>query len=115
MGILSNLLPKPKAKRATVEFCPGVTVDGYRILKTDEFRVGLNGASLVLGYTDKWLPRAMGLYQSTSRKQDRTLETLMQWGFSNIPKDVEIVNMGEEKLGVSYRVPKIPTKAEKSY
>ena len=93
MGIVSNLLPK--AKRATIEFCPGVAVDGYRLLRTDEFRVGINGASLVLGYTDKWLPRAMGLYQSTSRNRDRTLETLSQWGFSNLPEEVEIVNMGE--------------------
>lgn len=95
MGILANLLPKPKAKRATVQFCPGVTVDGYRLLATDEFRVGIYGASLVLGYSDDWLRRVMGLSQSTRQKRDKTLEALSGWGFSNLPEDVEIVNMGE--------------------
>jgi hypothetical protein len=88
MSILSNLLPKPKAKRATVEFCPGVTVDGYRLLKTDEFRVGVQGASLALGYSQQWL------YQLLTRG-GKTAEALSDWGFSNFSEDVEIVNMGE--------------------
>jgi hypothetical protein len=95
MSILSNLLPKPKAKRATVEFCPGVTVDGYRLLKTDEFRAGIYGASLVLGYAENWLYRVIGSSQSTYQKRDKTLESLTHWGFSNLPEEVEIVNTGE--------------------
>lgn len=95
MGIVSNLLPKPKAKRATVQFCPGVTVDGYKLLRDDEFRVGIYGAPLVLGYAQNWLFRVMGQSQSTYQKRDKTLETLTQWGFSNLPIDVEIVNTGE--------------------
>ena len=38
-----------RAERATVRFFDGLEVDGYR-MPNGEFRVGLTGASLVLGY-----------------------------------------------------------------
>ncbi|WP_332949924.1 MULTISPECIES: hypothetical protein [unclassified Microcoleus] len=43
----------------TVRFFDGLEVDGYR-LPSGEFRVGLTGASLVLGYKENWLRRVLG-------------------------------------------------------
>ena len=45
-----------RAERATVRFFDGLEVDGYR-MPNGEFRVGLTGASLVLGYGENWLSR----------------------------------------------------------
>jgi hypothetical protein len=47
-----------KAERQTVRFFDGLEVDGYR-LPDGEFRVGLTGASLVLGYAKNWLGRVL--------------------------------------------------------
>ena len=38
-----------KAERATIKFIDGLEVDGYR-MPDGEFRVGVMGASTVLGY-----------------------------------------------------------------
>ncbi|MGL5059098.1 MAG: hypothetical protein ACRC62_03870 [Microcoleus sp.] len=38
---------------ATVEFCVGITVDGYK-MPDGEFRVGLTGAAVALGYSESW-------------------------------------------------------------
>ncbi|MGL4947089.1 MAG: hypothetical protein ACRC4X_05425 [Cetobacterium sp.] len=45
-------------KRATVQFCEGVSVDGYQ-MPDGSFRVGITTASLVAGYADNYLRRAI--------------------------------------------------------
>jgi hypothetical protein len=47
-----------RAERATVTFFDGLIVDGYR-MPNGEFRVGMTGASRVLGYADNWLGRVL--------------------------------------------------------
>lgn len=64
-----------KAERATVTFFNGLSVDGYK-MPNGEFRVGVTGASRVLGYPDNWLFRIL---RGESRKQ---LESLQGLGFT---------------------------------
>lgn len=64
-----------RAERATVTFFDGLTVDGYR-MPSGEFRVGVTGASRVLGYADNWLFRIL---RGETRKQ---LESLQGLGFT---------------------------------
>lgn len=60
---------------ATVRFFDGLELDGYK-MPDGEFRIGLTGASLVLGYGDNWLPRLL-------RKKDGiSLKALLALGFS---------------------------------
>jgi hypothetical protein len=47
-----------KAERQTVVFFDGLQVDGYR-MPNGEFRVGITGASQVLGYSREWLGRVI--------------------------------------------------------
>ena len=47
-----------RAERQTVEFFEGLSVDGYR-MPDGSFRVGMTGASLVLGYSKEWLGRVL--------------------------------------------------------
>ncbi len=47
-----------RARRKTVSFFEGLEVDGYQ-LPNGEFRVGIIGASTVLGYGKNWLSRAI--------------------------------------------------------
>lgn len=55
----SNIVPNTiRAERATVKFFDGLSVDGYR-MPDGEFRVGLTGASEVLGYKKNWLGRVL--------------------------------------------------------
>jgi hypothetical protein len=63
-----------RAERATVRFFDGLEVDGYR-MPDGEFRVGLEGASKVLGFAPNWL------YLTLSRSEGRTLKTLRGYGF----------------------------------
>jgi len=63
-----------RVERATVVFFEGLTVDGYR-MPNGEFRVGLEGASKVLGFRENWL------YRTLTRTGNRTLKTLQGWGF----------------------------------
>lgn len=63
-----------KAERATVVFFDGLQVDGYR-MPNGEFRVGITGASLVLGYAENWL------YRTLTRKDNKTLKALQGLGF----------------------------------
>lgn len=52
---LPNFYSEPiKAERATVRFFDGLTVDGYR-MPSGQFRIGLTGASRILGYNERWL------------------------------------------------------------
>ena len=73
-----------RAERATVEFFDGLTVEGYR-MPNGEFRVGVTGASVVLGYSDSWLPNALA-----GRSQKR-LETLKGLGFTQETVEIESV------------------------
>jgi hypothetical protein len=43
-------------ERATVQFVENVSVDGYK-MPNGEFRVGLTGAALALGYSKEWAGR----------------------------------------------------------
>lgn len=61
-----------RAERKTVVFFDGLEVDGYR-MPNDEFRVGIVGASLVLGYSRNWLSRLIGRETGTSIKALRGL------------------------------------------
>jgi len=61
-----------RAERQTVTFFDGLQVDGYRT-PSGEFRVGLTGASVVLGYSENWLSRLMGRETGTSIKALRGL------------------------------------------
>jgi hypothetical protein len=64
-----------RAERATVVFFDGLTVDGYR-MPNEEFRIGLSGASRVLGYSDRWLRDAI------ANETPRTAKALQGIGFS---------------------------------
>ena len=63
-----------RAERERVKFFDGLQVDGYR-LPDGEFRVGLAGASRVLGYDRNWLGRAL-------ERDGNTLKTLQGLGFT---------------------------------
>lgn len=78
-----------RAERATVTFFNGLTVDGYR-MPNGEFRVGITGASLVLGYSRNWLFR---LLQGESRNRKKALQGL---GFTeNTTKIVTETSRGD--------------------
>ena len=72
-----------KAIRATVTFFEGLEVDGYK-MPDGEFRIGLSGASLVLGYSHRWLNDAV------SNKSPRTAKALSNIGFSRFLQKVLI-------------------------
>jgi hypothetical protein len=63
-----------RAERATVTFFDGLTVDGYR-MPNGEFRVGVTGASEVLGYGREWLGRVLS-------RGGNTLKALQGLGFT---------------------------------
>lgn len=64
-----------KAQKAIVVFFDSLTIEGYKMPNGD-FRVGLEGASLILGYSDKWLPRVV------ENKFPTTLAKLEDIGFT---------------------------------
>jgi hypothetical protein len=63
-----------RAERQTVTFFNGLEVDGYR-MPSGEFRVGITGASVVLGYERNWLGRVLD-------RGGNTLKTLQGLGFT---------------------------------
>lgn len=63
-----------RAESATVTFFDGLTVDGYK-MPNGEFRVGLTGASEVLGYRKNWLGRVL-------ERGGDTLKALQGLGFT---------------------------------
>lgn len=63
-----------RAEKATVEFFNGLTVDGYQ-MPNGEFRVGITGASEVLGYGREWLGRVL-------KRGGNTVKTLQGLGFT---------------------------------
>lgn len=69
-----------RAERATVEFFDGLIVDGYR-MPSGEFRVGLTGASEVLGYGKNWLGRVLS-------RGGNTVKTLQGIGFTEEVREV---------------------------
>ena len=64
-----------RAERETVRFFEGLEVDGYR-MPNGEFRIGLAGASRVLGYGREWLADAV------DTRSPRTAKALQGLGFS---------------------------------
>lgn len=69
-----------KAIRATVVFFDGLEVDGYR-MPDGEFRVGLTGASQVLGYSREWLGRVLS-------RGGNTVKALQGIGFTEKVEEV---------------------------
>ena len=66
-----------RAERATVTFFDGLTVEGYR-MPDGEFRIGLAGAGLMIGYQKNWLGRIL------SKQTGNVLKTLQGMGFSGV-------------------------------
>lgn len=88
MSILSDLFGggKIRAERATVTFGNSAfTIDGYRLLDTGEFRAGLSGASLLVGYDRKWL-------SEVGRKKTKTLDILRGMGYTGRMIEVQVSN-----------------------
>lgn len=68
-----------RAEHKTVSFFDGLGVEGYR-MPDGKFRVGLSGASRVLGYNEDWLNNVL-------KRDARTAKELRGLGFSeNIEK-----------------------------
>jgi hypothetical protein len=76
-----------RAERATVKFCEGVEVDGYR-LPSGEFRVGKVGSARALGYGKDWVTRTINGVASGKGKD---AETLIKWGFNGVASSVEVL------------------------
>lgn len=83
-----------KAEHATVNFFEGLVVDGYR-LPDGEFRVGLAGASEVLGYGRNWLGRVL-------ERGGNTLKALQGLGFTEEIEKV-VTNSGRPPETISLR------------
>ena len=77
-----------KSQRATIEYVEGISVDGY-MLPNGEFRVGMVGASLALGYGRQWLTQVL-------TREGKALKALQGMGFSNefIPVECDAINGG---------------------
>jgi hypothetical protein len=69
-----------RAERQVVRFFEGLAVDGYR-MPNGEFRVGLAGASRVLGYDRNWLGRVLD-------RGGNTLKALQGLGFTEETQEV---------------------------
>lgn len=63
-----------RAQHKQVPFFEGLEVDGYQ-MPSGDFRVGIEGASRVLGYNRNWLGRALG-------RGGSTVKTLQGLGFT---------------------------------
>jgi hypothetical protein len=63
-----------RVERQSVTFFDGLQVDGYR-MPNGEFRVGITGASVVLGYERNWLGRVLD-------RGGNTLKALQGLGFT---------------------------------
>lgn len=93
-----------RAERATVTFFERLQVDGYR-LPNGEFRVGLAGASRVLGYGREWLGRVLD-------RGGNTLKTLQGLGFTeeilkvatNSGRPPETISLRDFNRLISYAV-----------
>ncbi len=83
-----------RAERAIVAFFDGLQVDGYR-MPNGEFRVGLTGASRVLGYDRNWLGRVL-------ERGGNTLKQLQGLGFTEEIVKV-VTNSGRPPETISLR------------
>jgi len=83
-----------RAERATVTFFDGLQVDGYQ-MPDGEFRVGMTGASEVLGYGRNWLGRVL-------ERGGNTLKTLRGLGFTEEIQKV-VTNSGRPPETISLR------------
>lgn len=72
-----------RAQRAMVRFFDGLSVDGFR-MPNGEFRIGITGASKVLGYSDAWL------YLALRGQSQKRIEALRGLGFTE--ETVEIIS-----------------------
>lgn len=80
-----------RAERQTVTFFDGLQVDGYR-MPDGEFRVGITGASTVLGYSENWLQRVL------NRESGRSIKSLRGLGFTEeIQKVVSETSRGDRE------------------
>ena len=78
-----------RAEYQKVPFFEGLEVDGYR-MPSGEFRVGIEGASRVLGYERNWLGRVLS-------RSGSTVKTLRGFGFTEkIEKVVSQSNQGND-------------------
>jgi hypothetical protein len=83
-----------RAERATVTFFDGLQVDGYR-MPDGEFRVGIAGASEILGYGANWLGRVL-------ERGGNTLKALQGLGFTEETQKV-VINSGRPPETISLR------------
>jgi hypothetical protein len=83
-----------KAERQTVTFFDGLQVDGYR-MPNGEFRVGITGASTLLGYGSNWLGRVL-------ERGGNTLKALQGLGFTEEIEKV-VINSGRPPETISLR------------
>ena len=83
-----------KVERKPVPFFEGLKIDGYK-MPSGEFRVGLTGASEVLGYGKNWLGRVLvkgrGLENDGIKPEKRgTLAALRKIGFTEQVKTIGV-------------------------
>ena len=83
-----------RAERETVKFFDGLEVDGYR-MPNGEFRVGLTGASEVLGFERNWLGRVL-------ERGGNTLKALQGIGFTEETQKV-VTKSGRPPETISLR------------
>jgi hypothetical protein len=83
-----------KAERKAVTFFDGLRVDGYR-MPNGEFRVGITGASTLLGYGPNWLGRVL-------ERGGNTLKALQGLGFTEEIEKV-VINSGRPPETISLR------------
>lgn len=95
IDFVHNQIMEPiRAERATVTFFDGLQVDGYQ-MPDGEFRVGITGASEVLGYGRNWLGRVL-------ERGGNTLKTLRGLGFTEEIQKV-VTNSGRPPETISLR------------
>lgn len=80
-----------RARRVVVELSKTLTIDGYEMPDSEQ-RVGMVGASLVLGYAKNYLSQV-------SEKAPKRLEALQSKGFTGYLKEATVTR--EEKSGAS--------------
>jgi hypothetical protein len=97
-GDQSDFYEPIRAERKQVPFFDGLEVDGYR-MPNGEFRVGITGASQVIGFRSNWLGRALD-------RGGNTVKTLRSLGFTQELKKVvtrSIRGGGSEAQTISLR------------
>lgn len=90
MSLLRFAMETVKAKYEPVRFFDGLEVDGYK-MPNGEFRVGITKASIVAGFGENYLRRAL-------REGGTRLQPLLELGFSGktVPQ-VRVTQTGERE------------------